>query len=124
MRATVVALVLLGLVAAGAQPLVAQPKDLGVPFTYDCIVWQEEFEPLPERAQRAVGTAVGGVLFAGAVAFLDVQDILGLPFDPKLVIVGFFAAGTAVSLFDFWWTNQRIESMRERGRELGCIEDE
>jgi len=67
---------------------------------------------------------IGSVLFAGAVAFLDVQEILDLPFDPKLVIVGFFAAGTAVSLVDFWWTNQRIDVMRERGRELGCIEDE
>lgn len=119
-RGTIATLAVLGLLFGQAPSLRAQP-DLGVPFTYDCIVWKEAFDPLPERARRDVATAIGSVLFAGAVAFLDLQEILDLPFDPKLVIIGFFAAGTAVSLVDYWVTSERIEHMRAKGRELGCL---
>ncbi|HEY5596973.1 MAG TPA: hypothetical protein VIL47_06885 [Candidatus Bipolaricaulota bacterium] len=112
--------VLMGLVIGTCRPLWAQPE-LGVPFTYDCIVWKEEFDPLKARVQRALFTAIGSVVFAGVVAVVDLKEMLKLPFDPKLVVIGFFGLGFTVSLADYWFTNERIMAMESQGIDLGCI---
>ena len=122
-RRAIVLAVLLGLGGAGAAPALAQP-DLGVPFTYDCIVWKEQFDRLPGRSQRAIYSAIGSVVFAGVTAVVDLQEMLGLPFDPKLVVIGFFGVGLAASLADYWFTNERIGEMQAQGVEMGCIEAE
>lgn len=123
LRSIITGAVLLGIVVASVQPLWAQP-DLGVPFTYECIVWKEQFDPLPARAQRAIFSAIGSVVFAGVVAVVDLKKMLGLPFDPKMVVVGFFGLGLAASLADYWFTNEAIEQKKEEGVALGCIEPE
>ena len=115
--------VLMGMVTGACKPLWAQPE-LGVPFTYDCIVWKEEFDPLKARAQRALFTAIGSVVFAGVVAVVDLKEMLKLPFDPKLVVIGFFGVGFAVSLADYWFANERIMAMESQGIDLGCIPPE
>lgn len=123
LRRAIVLAVLLGLGCSWAAPAWAQP-DLGVPFTYDCIVWKEEFDRLPGRAQRALYSAIGSVVFAGVTAVVDLQKLLGLPFDPKLVAIGFFGVGLAASLADYWFTNERIAQMQDQGVELGCLKPE
>lgn len=113
--------VLTGMAVGTCPPLWAQPE-LGVPFTRDCILWQKEFDPLKERARRAQITAIGSVVFAGVVAVVDLQQMLKLPFDPKLVVIGFFGLGFVVSLADYWFSSERVMVLERRGVELGCIE--
>jgi len=122
-RSLVVGLVLLGLVAGMGKPLLAQPS-LGVPFTYDCILWKEQFDPLPARAQRDMVSAIGSVVFAGVVAVIDLQKMLDLPFNPKMVVIGFFALGFVASLTDYWMTNERVATAQTQGVKLGCLPPE
>jgi len=121
LRTIVTGAVLLGMLVVIVQPLLAQP-DLGVPFTYECIVWKEEFDPLPARAQRAIFSAIGSVVFAGVVAVVDLKEMLDLPFDPKMVVIGFFGLGLAASLADYWFTNAYIDEKKAEGATMGCIE--
>lgn len=114
---------MVGLLIGMSAPVWAQPE-LGVPFTYECILWKERFDPLPARAQRAIFSTIGSVVFAGAVAVIDIQKMLDLPFNPKLVVVGFFALAFTASLADYWFTNQHIADMEIEGVEMGCLEAE
>lgn len=123
LRGFILGFVMAGLLAGMPTPVWAQPE-LGVPFTYECVLWKEKFDPLPARSQRAILSTVGSVVFAGAVAVIDVQKILDLPFNPKLVVVGFFALAFIASLTDYWFTNQHIADMKIEGVELGCLEPE
>ena len=120
-RRTIILSVLIGFSLMIAQPALAQP-DLGVPFTFDCILWKEKFDPLPDRLQRDILTAIGTVVFAGVVAVVDLKNMLGLPFDPKLVVIGFFGLGMAASLADYWFTNERIGELQLEGLEMECLD--
>jgi len=62
------------------------------------------------------------VVLAGLVAVIDLQDILDLPFDPKLLVIGFLGLGMAASLTDFWFTNEQIADKQLEGVQLGCLE--
>lgn len=121
LRGFISGLILAGLLVGMSAPVWAQPE-LGVPFTYECVLWKEKFGPLPARAQRAMLSTISSVVFAGAVAVIDIQKMLDLPFNPKLVVVGFFALAFAASLTDYWFTNQRIAAMQIEGVGLGCLE--
>ena len=94
-RNVVILSTIIGIALMVAQPVLATQPELGVPFTYDCVLWKEAFDPLPDRLQRDIFTAIGTVVFAGVVAVVDLKKMLGLPFDPKLVVIGFFGLGMA-----------------------------
>ncbi len=116
-------MIVFGLLVGMTPTLWAAQPDLEVPFNFDCITWKDSYDPLPARAQRAVFSAIGSVVFAGVVAVIDLRKMLDLPFDPTLVAMGFFALGLATSLTDYWFTNERMIDMQFEGVELGCIDE-